>query len=69
MNITMVHGTQPLYKGAEYTMTHVEAAQLIQAGVAVPVSDKSPAAAERAVQTNPAEEKREASTQKKSTKK
>jgi hypothetical protein len=62
MNITMIHGTQPLYKGAEYTMGLEDATSLISAGVAVPVSDKSPATPERAVQSSPAEETRKASS-------
>jgi hypothetical protein len=68
MTITMIYGAQPLYKGAEYTMGHVESEQLIRAGVAIPVATNTPATAERTV-AKPAEESRQASTQKKISKK
>jgi hypothetical protein len=69
MNITMIFGAQPLYKGAEYTLSHIDANQLIRAGVAIPVADHLAATAEHAIKDTSGEETRKASTQRKSPKK
>lgn len=58
MTMTMIHGTQPLYRGAVYTVSQSEAQELIQAGMAVPVSDKSAATAEKAVSEIQVEERK-----------